>query len=144
MTFRASRKIPSPPSHVFAAFEDSARLAVWWGPAGFTNTFTVCELKPGGRWSFVMHGPDGKNFPNEIVIAEIEPSERIVIHHVSQPRYLLTITLEPTDDGGTLVGWTQEFENPDIGRRMERILVSANEQLLDRLSEEVLRKDGGG
>ena len=65
-------------------------------------------------------------------------------HHVSQPRYLLTVTLEPTADSGTLVGWNQDFENPDVGRRMERILVPANEQLLDRLSAEVLREHGGG
>ena len=46
--------------------------------------------------------------------------------------------LEPTaDGGGTLVGWNQDSENPDVGRRMERILVPANEQLLDRLSAEV-------
>lgn len=144
MTFQASRKIPAPPSSVFAAFEDDARLAVWWGPAGFTNTFKTYEFKPGGKWSFTMHGPDGKNYPNEIVITEIEPPKRIVIHHVSQPRYLLTVTLEPTADGGTLVGWNQDFENPDVGRRMERILVPANEQLLDRLSAEVLRKHGSG
>src|SRR4029450_11050374 len=67
MTFQASRKIAAPPSCVFAAFEDSARLAVWWGPAGFTNTFKTYEFKPGGKWSFTMHGPDGKNYPNEIV-----------------------------------------------------------------------------
>jgi hypothetical protein len=48
----------------------------------------------------------------------------------------LTVTLEPTADGGTLVGWNQDFENPDAGRRMERILVPANEQLFDRLSAE--------
>lgn len=143
MAFQASRKIAAPPSSVFAAFEDSARLAVWWGPAGFTNTFETYEFKPGGKWSFVMHGPDGKNFPNEIVVTEIEPPGRIVIDHVSQPRYLLTVTLEPTEDGGTRVGWNQEFENPEVGRRLEQILVPANEQVLDRLSEEVLRQHRG-
>jgi len=144
MTFRASRKIAAPPSSVFAAFEDRARLAVWWGPAGFTNTFKTFEFKPGGNWSFMMHGPDGKNYPNEIVIAEIEPLKRIIVRHVSLPWYLLTVTLEPTADGGTLVTWNQDFENPDVGRRLERILVPANEQVLDRLSAEVLRKHGSG
>ncbi|TAH35997.1 MAG: hypothetical protein EYC70_12175 [Planctomycetota bacterium] len=143
MTFRASLKFAAPPSSVFAAFEDGARLAVWWGPGGFTNTFKTFELKPGGKWSFVMHRPDGKNYPNAIVVAEIEPLKKIVIQHVSQPRYLLTVTLELTADGGTLVGWNQEFENPELGRRMERILVPANEQLLDQLSAEVLRGHGG-
>ena len=91
MTVQTSRKIAAPPSSVFAAFENSDRLAVWWGPAGFANIFDICEFKPGGKWSFVMHGPDGKNC-----------------------------------------------------RRMERILVPANEQLLERLSAEVLGKQGGG
>jgi len=35
-------------------------------------------------------------------------------------------------DSGRL---NQDFESPDVGRRMERILVPANEQLLDRLSQ---------
>jgi uncharacterized protein YndB with AHSA1/START domain len=86
-----------------------------------------------------MHGPDGRNYSNEITVAELEPAARIVIHHTSGPRYLLTVTLEETADGGTLVGWHQDFENPDVGRRLERIVVPANEELLDRLSAEVLR-----
>jgi uncharacterized protein YndB with AHSA1/START domain len=123
---------------VFAAFEDAARLAVWWGPAGFTSTFNSFEFKPGGRWSFTMHGPDGRDYANAITIAELEPPERSVVHHTSGPRYLLTVTLESTADGGTLVGWNQEFENPDVGRRLEPIVVPANEEVLDRLSAEVL------
>lgn len=47
--------------------------------------------------------------------------------------------LEPAAEGGTRVGWNQAFENPEVGARMERIVVPANEQLLDRLSAEVLR-----
>jgi hypothetical protein len=50
---------------------------------------------------------------------------------VSQPRYLPTVTLELTSSGGTLVDWSQDFENPDIGRRMERISVPAD-QVVDR------------
>jgi len=143
MSFQTSRKISADPLSVFAAFENAARLAVWWGPAGFTNTFNTCEFKPGGKWSFVMHGPDGKDYQNESVFRDIEPSKRIVVHHVSKPRYLLTVTLEPTDDGGTLVRWEQEFEKPDVARGIERIVVPANEQNLDRLSAEVMRPHGG-
>jgi len=144
MSFQTSREIAAPPSSVFAAFEDNARLAVWWGPAGFTNTFSTCEFRPGGTWAFVMHGPDGKNYPNESVFRDIEPAKRIVIHHVSQPRYLLTVTLEPTDSGGTRVRWDQEFENPRVASSIEKIVVPANEQNLDRLSAEVMRAHGGG
>ena len=139
MIFRTSREIAADPASVFAAFEDSARLATWWGPAGFTNTFAACEFEPGGQWSFVMHGPDGKDYPNESVFRDIEPAGRIVIQHVSPPRFLLTVVLEPTDNGGTLVRWEQEFENPKVAGGIEHIVVPANEQNLDQLSEEVLR-----
>ena len=49
--FNTSRDIPAPAAQVFAAMANPERLARWWGPAGFTNTFHVCEFTPGGRWS---------------------------------------------------------------------------------------------
>ncbi len=122
---------------VFAAF-DPERLARWWGPAGFTNTFQVCEFKPGGRWSFIMHGPDGANYPNECVFAVIEPPRKVVIHHVVEPKFHLTIKLAPTAEG-TTVFWAQAFEDSEVARRVEPIVVPANEQNLDRLTAEVLR-----
>lgn len=139
MTFRTSRDIAADPSNVFAAFADGDRLKIWWGPAGFTNTFELCEFKPGGRWVYVMHGPTGKNYPNEGVFDEVEPSKRVVIRHISQPRYVLAITLEPTDNGGTLVRWEQTFEDPRVASGIEHIVVPANEQNLDRLAKEVAR-----
>lgn len=69
---------------------------------------------------------------------EIERDRKVVIHHVSQPRYLLTITLEAIDGGGTRVRWEQAFEDPRVASGVEHIVVPANEQNLDRLSAEVL------
>lgn len=136
MRLHASREIEASPSSIFAAFEDEARLARWWGPDGFTSTFQSFALEPGRMWTFVMHGPDGKNYKNQISVLEVVPSSKIVLHHVSGPRYLLTVTLESTS-GGTTVGWNQEFENPDVGRRLAPILTSANEEVLTRLGAEV-------
>lgn len=139
MAFRTSREIPAPPAAVFAAFQDGARLATWWGPAGFTNTFATCDFRPGGHWKYVMHGPDGKNYPNESVFREVEPGRKVVVEHVSQPRYRLTIVLEPTARG-TLVLWEQAFEDPRTAKGVAPIVVPANEQNLDRLTAEVLRR----
>ena len=137
-TFQTRREIPASPDQVFAAFSDPQRLARWWGPAGFTNVFSVCEFKPGGKWSFVMHGPDRGHYANESVFAEIEFARKVVVQHVSQPRYLLTITMDPSA-AGTTVSWTQVFENAEVARKIERIVVPSNEQNLDRLTEEVLK-----
>ncbi|HUP97151.1 MAG TPA: SRPBCC domain-containing protein [Usitatibacter sp.] len=137
-TFETSREIPASVDQVFAAFSQPGRLSRWWGPQGFTNTFEICEFAPGGRWLYVMHGPDGHRYPNESVFAEIESPHKVVIHHISQPRYRLTILLQASPSG-TTVSWSQAFENSRVGSRLERIVVPANEQNLDRLSAEVLR-----
>jgi hypothetical protein len=54
-----------------------------------------------------------------------------------------SITLAPSA-GKTTVSWAQAFESADVASRIEHIVVPANEQNLDRLSAEVLRKAGGG
>jgi uncharacterized protein YndB with AHSA1/START domain len=138
MTFSTSREIPASPADVFAAFSDAERLARWWGPAGFTNTFEVCEFRPGGRWKFVMHGPEAGHYKNESTFAEIEPGRKVVVQHESSPRYRLVIGLHPTE-GGTMVTWDQTFETADMARRVERLVVPANEENLDRLTAEVMR-----
>jgi uncharacterized protein YndB with AHSA1/START domain len=141
-TFSTSREIRATVNEVFAAISHSERLARWWGPAGFTNTFGVCEFRKGGRWSFVMHGPDGRSYPNESVFAEIDPPKKVVIQHVSEPNFRLTIALAPSS-AGTVVSWAQAFENPEMAARIEHIVVPANEQNLDRLTAEVSRPSGG-
>lgn len=129
---RTERVLSARPSQVFAAFEQPDRLSRWWGPSGFTNTFEQFEFRPGGRWVFVMHGPNGARYPNESVFREIEPDARIVIEHVVKPWYRLTVTL--TDrGGGTHLAWVQEFESPEAAAKMRRLSETANEQNLDRL-----------
>ena len=136
-TFNTSREIAAPIDDVFAAFSDPERLARWWGPNGFTNTFHVCEFETGGRWLYTMHSPNGGNPENESVFELVEPPGKFVIRHLSLPLYRLTIDLIPTA-AGTIVSWSQEFDDAEVARRIAKIVVPANEQNLDRLSAEVL------
>ncbi len=126
------RVLSASPRRVFAAFEQADQLARWWGPKDFTNTFAQFEFKPGGRWVFVMHGPNGADYANESVFREIQPDTRIVIEHVVKPWYKLTVTLTARDDQTHLV-WVQEFESPEVAAKMRPLSGTANEQVLDRL-----------
>jgi uncharacterized protein YndB with AHSA1/START domain len=135
-TFQTSRTLPTTPQQVFAAFADPARLATWWGPEGFRNTFQTCEFKPGGNWLFTMHGPDGSNYPNESVFAEIEPARKVVIDHVCEPLFRLTVELQATATG-TLLQWTQVFADAAVAAAVRHIVEPANEQNLDRLAAEL-------
>jgi uncharacterized protein YndB with AHSA1/START domain len=137
-TFSTSREIAASVEEVFAAFTDSERLARWWGPAGFTNTFHFCEFETGGRWVYTMHSPNGGNPDNESVFELVEPPRKVVIRHTSQPLYRLTIELSPSA-AGTTVSWSQVFDDAEVAGRIAKIVIPANEQNLDRLSAEVFR-----
>ena len=89
-----------------------------------------------------MHAPNGDNYPNENVFAEIEPPRKVVVQHASEPKFRLTIMLASAA-AGTVVSWSQAFENSEVASRLEHIVVPANEQNLERLSVEVLRKPEG-
>ena len=126
------RVLSASPQEIFAAFEQPNRLARWWGPKDYTNTFEQFEFTSGGRWAFVMHGPNGANYPNENVFQEIQPPTKIVIEHVAKPWYRLTVTLTARGDQ-THLAWLQEFESPEFAAKMRPICQISNEQNLDRL-----------
>ena len=127
-----SRTLPQTPAAIYAAFESASILASWWGPEGFTNTFEIFEFKPGGRWKFVMHGPNGKDYENESVFASLEPGSRIVIEHIAHPHYTLTVSLNAVE-GGTCLTWAQMFKDSKTAQGHRHIVEPANEQNLDRL-----------
>lgn len=91
-----TRTIEGARSLVFEAYTDVKHLAHWWGPNGFTTTTHRFEFRPGGVWEFVMHGPDGTDYPNYIEYREIVPPERIVFLHgdsAADPRaFVSTVT----------------------------------------------------
>jgi uncharacterized protein YndB with AHSA1/START domain len=80
-----SRTIDAPSSLVFEAFTDVKHLGQWWGPDGFTTTTRSFEFRPGGVWDFLMHGPDGTDYPNWIRWLEVDPPRRLVFLHGDRP-----------------------------------------------------------
>src|SRR5262245_47165811 len=73
-----TREFDAPRELVWKAWTEPARIAQWWGPRGFTTTVTAMDLRVGGRWRYVMHGPDGAQYPVCGVFREVVPPERIV------------------------------------------------------------------
>lgn len=134
--FRHSRVFAASPEVVFATIQDPARLARWWGPQGFRNTFDTFEFRQGGRWLFTMHGPDGTDYPNQSEFLEIVPNSMVRIKHVNQPHFELSISLEPSPTG-TQLSWVGVFENAEFAEKLRQFLETANEQNLDRLALEL-------
>jgi len=134
---RHQRFIPAPRERLYRAFILPEHLARWWGPNGFSSTFEIFEPHEGGRWTFTLHGPDGGNYPNENILAELRENERVVVEHLSDTHhFFLTIGYEEAE-GGTLVSWHQVFDSAEHFQQIAEFVRPANEQNLDRLAAEV-------
>ncbi len=91
------RVFNAPRELVFKVWTEPKHIAQWWGPKGFTNTIDTMDVRPGGVWKFIMHGPDGVDYPNMVTYLEVKKPERLVYDHgkEGQPGYFqVTVTFE--------------------------------------------------
>jgi len=135
-----TRLIDAPRELVFRAFTDPKQVGKWWGPRGFTTTTHEMSVKPGGAWRFIMHGPDGTDWPNKIVYREVVRPERLVYDHSGEGandphRFHVTVTF--TDKNGmTEIVMASLF--PSLAARDAVLKFGALEgggQTLDRLAD---------
>ena len=132
----STRVLPWPRERVFRAWTEPHHLARWWGPKGFTNTFQEFDLRPGGCWQFVMHGPNGADYPNQSVFVEIVKPERIVFDHVSSPAFQVTATFDE-EAGKTRLTFRMLFGTAAECDKVKGFAVAANEENFDRLEAEL-------
>jgi uncharacterized protein YndB with AHSA1/START domain len=135
-----TRTLDAPRERVFAAWTRPELLARWWGPKGFTNTFHVFDPKPNGEWRFVMHGPDGVDYKNHSVFAEVLPPERLAFRHVNGPTYEATVTFGEEGEK-TAVMWRMRFDNAQVFSKLKPVILEGNLQNLDKL-EALLAAEG--
>jgi uncharacterized protein YndB with AHSA1/START domain len=76
-----SRVLEAPREQVWAAWTDPKQVVRWWGPRGFTTEIERMDVRPEGVWEHVMRGPDGTEYPNRSVFAEVVEPERISFSH---------------------------------------------------------------
>lgn len=100
-----SRVLNAPRDLVWKVWTDPGHIKNWWGPNGFTNTIFRMDVKPGGVWDFIMHGPDGTDYKNQSIFREIVKPERIVYEHMTGPKFLATVTFEEQGKKTLLKMW---------------------------------------
>lgn len=76
-----TRLLNAPVELVWKVWTQPEHLIKWWGPTGFTTTSNNMKLAAGGEWNFIMHGPDGRNYPNRIVFTEVIKPELLRYKH---------------------------------------------------------------
>ena len=133
------RVLHTPVETVYKAWTDPTHLANWWGPKGFTNTFNEFDLRVGGKWSFIMHGPDKGNYANECEFTQIIPLELIAWKRYSKPLFTILTTFHKLSANSTEVIFNMIFDTPEECNKLRPFVVDKNEENFDKLEDELKR-----
>ena len=133
----SSRTVKAPGELVFEAWTNPDHLKNWWGPAGFTNTFLEFDLRVGGKWKFIMHGPDKGNYNNECIFIKISKPDMIAWQRISQPIFQVVATFEEVATDKTRVIFKMLFNTAQECNKLKKFVVDKNEENFDRLEAEL-------
>jgi len=92
-----TRVFDAPRELVWEVWTNPKHIALWWGPNGFTNTIYSMDVRPGGVWDYMMHGPDGVDYPNIVSYLEVKKFEKLVYDHGDKQNpkmFHVTVTFE--------------------------------------------------
>lgn len=130
-TFNISKEL------LFSAWSNQDVLKKWWGPNGFTNTFTEFDFREGGKWNFIMHGPDKGNYHNEVEFVKIEKPNLIAWKRYSQPLFKVVFTFDEVSENKTKLLFRMIFDTERECTKIKSFAVDKNEENFDRLEEQV-------
>ena len=73
-----TRVFDAPRQMIYDAWTKPELLKRWFGPRGWSLVVCEIDLRVGGKWHFVLRGPDGKEMGMGGVYRELAPPERDV------------------------------------------------------------------
>jgi uncharacterized protein YndB with AHSA1/START domain len=130
-TLNIARRIAAPPSAVWDAWSDPAKLAQWWIPAPIICQVVTLDLKPGGGFVTRMREEGAADFQPHVdgCFLEAIPEKRLVFTTMltegwqpTEPWLALTaiLTFEPDGDG-TLYSARVLHKSPDDSAKHEEM-----------------------
>lgn len=143
-----TRDFDAPRELVWEAMVDPKQVVNWWGPRGFTTTIEKMDVRPGGVWKHVMHGPDGTDYPNKSIFKEVVKPERIVYTHGGGKKggpganFVATWTFDALNDGKTRLTMCMVFSSAADRDTVVREYgaIEGGKQTLERLGEQLAKE----
>lgn len=144
---RITRIYDAPVKMVWEAWTDPDQVAQWWGPRGFTLTTHSKELRPGGIWSYTMHGPDGVDYPNKTLYHVVEKHSRLVYDHGGNddrpPLFRVNVDFTETK-GKTKMEMRMTLPTPEAAEETRKFIKKAGgDATWDRLAEYLEQESSG-
>lgn len=71
-------ELDATPEKLYRCYTDPKLLQQWFAPKPWAIKSVDTDVRPGGRFNFVMASPEGKEFPNKGIFLAVEPNKRLV------------------------------------------------------------------
>lgn len=82
------RILRAPRDKLWRCWTDPLLMEEWFCPKPWYVSDAVVDLRPGGEFSTVMHGPEGEKFPNIGVFLEVVEGRKLVFTDAFAPGWL--------------------------------------------------------
>jgi uncharacterized protein YndB with AHSA1/START domain len=77
LTMTVASEWDAPIASVWALWADPRKLERWWGPPAYPATVVDHDLRPGGKVSYFMTGPEGEKYPGWWKVVAVEELHRL-------------------------------------------------------------------
>jgi len=141
-TLITTREIDAPVAKVWDAWRDPKKITKWWGPEGFRSTVKELDIRDGGRFEVIMHGPDGTDYPNLYVFDHVEKHKQLVYTSAGSSKFGLApfqsvFDLESIGNKTRVVLKARFVSEEDKRKHVEDFhAIEGSRQLLQRLEEQ--------
>jgi uncharacterized protein YndB with AHSA1/START domain len=133
------RVYDAPLNAVWDAWVDPRQVEQWWGPRGFTISTLQKDVRPGGTWTYTMHGPDGTDYPNRTLFLEVDERARLVYDHGATddtPPVFRVTALFSEARGQTTLHMRMALPTPEAAAQTRQFIKAAGgDATWDRLAE---------
>ena len=133
-TFVITSTFDAPIERVWQVWADPRQLERWWGPPTYPATVTSHDLRPGGRVTYFMTGPDGDRHRGWWRVRAVDPPRELEFEDgfadadgnpsEDGPVTRAVVTLEE-DGGKTTMTLTSSFPSTEV---MEQMLAMGMEE----------------
>jgi uncharacterized protein YndB with AHSA1/START domain len=143
LTMTLVADFPVPVERLWAAVADPRQLERFWGPPGYPTTFGDFDLRPGGRATYWMTGPDNQKFHAVWDFSAVEPAASIDLldrftdadgaPDASMPVTPTTLTFESTPGGSRFTVLTRSKSVEDLETLVAMGMVEGYTQAISQL-----------
>jgi uncharacterized protein YndB with AHSA1/START domain len=107
------RRLNAPPSKIYRAWTDAAKISRWFGPENAEILRAETDVRVGGRFRIVFRGPDGEEHDVGGVYREVVPNQKLVFtwawRSTPERESLVTVALQRDGDATLLTLLHEQF-----------------------------------